>query len=477
MPLLNPFPCVIRTEFKVRQFCQVIDCTLREGNQNPGVSLTLKDTVAIARRLAEFGVGAIEVGHPAAGEDEFGRAKAVCDLDLGVPVLCHARVRQGDIDAVKRTGADWVGLFVAVNDLSLAAKYSGRNYAEILELMSSAISYAKSLGLRVRMTIEDATRTPRDRLLNAFEVARDAGADRLCIPDTVGVLEPHELCELVEEVRAVCGHCEIEVHLHDDRGLAMANALAVSGRVEWVSTSINGLGERCGIVDTIAFVENLNFKYKLGASKLDQGRKLSQFVKVLTNTDVETRRPVTGAHAFRHRSALHVKAFSKDMNSYLWSSEFLGKVGQSVDRTTRPLSNLDYINFRPPVRPASELRYHRDGVGDRYVMLNRDTFPSAREYCIARKIPLVETPPDAHVDQHRHNCSSLFLFLGDGDKYRGLSVEVMLDDEVFSVESPASVVIPPGKLHSYRIVSGSGTYINYVSSGDYHESLFEEPQD
>lgn len=454
--------------------CEIIDCTLREGNQNPGVAFSVQDTVTIARRLADFGVGAIEVGHPAAGENEFGRAKAVCELGLPVPVLCHARVRIGDIDAVLRTGASWVGLFVAVNDMSLAAKYSGRRYDEIVELMASSIAYAKRNGLRVRMTIEDATRTPLERLLSAYKVAADAGADRLCIPDTVGVLEADELRKLVAEVRAVAPNQEIEVHLHNDRGLAMANALAVSDQVEWVSTSVNGIGERCGIVDTVAFAENLNFKYKLGASRIEAGRKLSTLVRVLTNTDVESRRPVTGSHAFRHSSDLHVKAVNKDLSSYLWSPEYLGKVAQTVDSSQRPLSNLDYINFRPPVRPASELRYHRDGVGDRYVLLNRDTFPQAREYCIARKIPQVDTPPDAHVDRHRHNCSSLFLFLGDKEKYRGLKVEVELDGERFVLESPASVVIPPGKPHSYRILQGSGTYINYVMSGDYHESLFEE---
>lgn len=456
---------------------KIIDCTLREGNQNPGVGLTIQDSMLIARRLSEFGVGCIEIGHPAASDYEFRRAKSVCDLNLKTPILCHARALSKDIDAVKSTGASWVGIFIAVNDLSLKAKYSGRTFYEILDLIQSAVLYAKSLGLKVRFTVEDASRTPYERLLSAFSSADESGANRLCITDTVGVLEVHELHDIVDNVKSMLPQAEIEIHLHDDRGLAMANALSVSDKVSWVSTSVNGLGERCGIVDTVTFYENLNFKYSLGTSKIVAGKKLSELVSVLTNTDVESRRPVVGVNAFKHSSRLHVKAFNKDVCSYLWSSEYAKLDIHSIDKIKPPVSNIDYINFRPEVRSSSELPYHRHGVGDRFVLLNRRTLPSANQYCIARKIPFVEVAPDVHVDAHRHNCSSVFVFLGDKENYRGLKVKVNLDNEEFIVNSPASVSIPPGVLHSYSILLGSGTFINFVLSGDYEQSIFEQRLD
>lgn len=453
---------------------KIIDCTLREGNQNPGVQFSVDESVRIAKRLYEFGVDAIEVGHPVANNLEFERVKAVCELGLPIPVLSHARARRADIDAVSEAGASWVGIFIAVNEISLNAKYSGRSLEEIKSIMCDAIAYAKSLNLKVRMTIEDSTRTPLPLLLDAFQVAKEAGADRLCISDTVGLIEYDELIELIFAVRNFVGESEIEVHFHDDRGLAMANSLAVCDKVEWISTSVNGLGERCGITDTIGLYENLNFKYKLARSNLKVGRLLSELVRVVTSTDVESRRPIVGKNAFLHSSPLHAKAVAKNPFSYLWCNEYSDILEQSVDLIKERKSNIELINFRPPIKPASELRFHRDGIGDRFVMHDATTFLGAQEYCIARKIPYVDAAPDAHVDAHVHNCMSMFLFFGDEKHYRGLTVEVQLDDEFFVVKSPASVFIPPGKLHSYRILKGAGTYINLVMAGDYNSSLFDE---
>ncbi len=113
-------------------------------------------------------------------------------------------------------------------------------------------------------------------------------------------------------------------------------------------------------------------------------------------------------------------------------------------------------------------------------MIDDRVVPDCRQYCIVRDIPVTPTVPPAHVDMHRHICDSLFIFLGHQERLRGLKVEVMLGDEVFSVESPCSVFIPSGILHSYRIISGPGLFINHVLKGNYNDSLlekFEKPMD
>lgn len=128
---------------------------------------------------------------------------------------------------------------------------------------------------------------------------------------------------------------------------------------------------------------------------------------------------------------------------------------------------------KPEVISATELRHHRAGPGDRYVLVDDRFLPGAGQYCIARRIPELDDYGAGHVDVHRHSCDSLFVFLGDGADYRGLAVMVQLGDESLRLESPASVFIPAAMPHGYRVLSGAGTYLNHVLAGDYNSSLLE----
>lgn len=297
---------------------QIIDATLREGNQAPGVRFSVAQSEQIAAHLATIGVDCIECGHPAASQLERDRLKAVCKLNLGIPSLGHARAQINDIKAVAECGAEWVGIFLGVNSISRQTRVR-RSEGELIELIESAIRAAREMGLSVRYTLEDASRTPDELMTKAYATAVSAGATRLCVADTVGVLEPREVSQRVARVCEAYPDTTIEVHLHNDRGLALANALAaIDAGALWVSTSVNGLGERCGITDLAVLLANLHFRGDRLISNPGAIHELTQRVAEISKAPVEPWRPIVGASAFRHTAVLHVKAVQRDPTSYSW---------------------------------------------------------------------------------------------------------------------------------------------------------------
>jgi 2-isopropylmalate synthase len=303
----------------------IIDATLREGAQAPGVRFSAQQSATIAESLVACGVDAIEVGHPAAGELEAARVRAIVAAGMGCAVLAHARAIPADVEAVARCGADWVGVFLGVNPMTRRVRIGGETSIEaLLDRIGAAVSRARALGLRVRYTVEDASRTDLDDLRRACAYALDAGADRICFADSVGVLEPSETAAAVRALREAFPKCPLEVHLHDDRGLALANALAaLDAGAEWVATSVNGLGERCGIVDTSALLANLHYRGTRSLPPPGAIPRLSDLVAAASASPPSPRAPVVGANAFTHTAKLHVRAVAIDERSYTWMAPAL----------------------------------------------------------------------------------------------------------------------------------------------------------
>jgi 2-isopropylmalate synthase len=257
--------------------------------------------VEIAALLVQSGVDAIECGHPAVSISECERIRAVRRVTSGTPLLCHARAVVDDVEQVASVGADWVGIFLGVNDMSLAAKLRSATPTQALRRVRDATQAARQLGLNVRFTVEDTSRTPSARALDAYRTALEAGASRLCFADTVGTLAPREVESCIGQLVAAFPDVPIEVHLHDDRGLAIANALAaVEAGATWISTSVNGLGERCGIVDLAAMLANLEYLSLKALRNPTVVQELATRVGVYSLSPPDSRRPVIGAHAFTH---------------------------------------------------------------------------------------------------------------------------------------------------------------------------------
>lgn len=452
---------------------KIIDATLREGIQTPGVMLNHRQSLEILEKTQLLGVDMIEVGHPVASQEQFDLVKA-CVASSRLPCLAHARATQEDIWAVHASGAAWVGIFAGVNVISQKDRLN-RTLGQILELISRTVCYAKGLGLKIRYTVEDASNTEELDLFAAYDAAIRAGADRICYADTIGVLEPEEVTKIIRCLKEKYAHVELEVHFHDDRGLAMANTLsAVDAGADWISSTINGIGERCGITDTLNLISNLDFRgTRLFSNELKYLPEVSRIVAAHSRTFVDARRPVVGKNAFTHTAKLHVNAVRKNPSTYCWRDPRDFGLSNKIASAKLPESLLKLINI-PPIISATELRHHRKGPGSRYVMLDERFIEDCRQYCIVRDI---EVDPNEsvspHVDIHRHACDSLFLFLGKKAHLTGLTVAVKIDDEEQVLHSPAAVFIPAGRAHMYRIIHGSGLYINHVLSGTYDESLLE----
>ncbi|MFI1681377.1 hypothetical protein [Streptomyces sp. NPDC020607] len=454
---------------------RIIDATLREGMQAANGAFTTEQSVEVARCLIACGVDTVECGHPAIGHHEQLRVAAVVEACGAVPVLAHARANNNDVDAVAKTGADWVGIFLGVNEISLNSRLPGCSRDDVHCKIDESVGYARQLGLQVRFTVEDSSRTDIDLLVETYTRAIRAGAGRIGIADTVGVLEPGKTGELVRRLVSSGLDADIEVHLHDDRGLALANALAaIDAGATWVSTSVNGLGERAGIVDLGALLANLDHRGTRTCADGRRLRDLSRRVGAYSRSAPDDRRPVVGKNVFRHVSRLHLMAVDRDPASYEWIAPELFGAERVIGGEGPPRTPAEWI-VKPPVVSATELRHHRAGPGDRFVLVDDRFVAGAGQYCIARRIPELASYGTGHVDGHVHHCDSLFVFLGTQENYQGLEVDVHLGEETFRVLSPASVFIPAGVRHSYQVVAGSGTYLNHVLAGDYNSSLLDPP--
>jgi 2-isopropylmalate synthase len=294
---------------------EILDSTLREGEQTPGVKFTTEQKLDIALMLDEFGVDYIEAGHPVVSDEIMHAVKDIVAQKLDAQVLGHARAVKEDIDAVVESGAGWVGIFLGVNDLSLQNKVHC-TLEQAIGRIADTIDYSKAHGLKVRYTPEDATRTEWNTLVKASRAAVEAGADRVSIADTVGVMTPKRMEELVKKLKAAV-KVPLHVHCHNDFGLAVANALAAyEAGAAVIDVTVNGLGERSGITPLHKLCAVLNHLYGEGDWGLTQLPAISERVSEYSGIPLDPRMPLVGRHAFAHKADLHVKAVLKNPECY-----------------------------------------------------------------------------------------------------------------------------------------------------------------
>ncbi|MCG7845332.1 MAG: hypothetical protein MIO90_07880, partial [Methanomassiliicoccales archaeon] len=238
----------------------VYDSTLRDGEQTPGVCFNLEQKVAIARKLDEMRVPQIEAGFPAVSERERASVKAICDEKLDADILVLSRITQGDIDASVDAGVDMVLLFIATSDIHIQYKFK-KDRQFILDKVVEGVEYARSRGVQVSLSAEDTTRTDLDFLLQVYRTAESAGADRIGVTDTLGCASPEAISFLVSTARKTV-RTPVSLHLHNDYGFALANAIAgVKAGANAITTTVNGIGERCGNVPLEQFVAAMKFVY------------------------------------------------------------------------------------------------------------------------------------------------------------------------------------------------------------------------
>ena len=295
---------------------EILDSTLREGEQTPYVSFTLKEKLEIARLLDQVGVEMIEAGDPCVSPGIAAAVEKIAGLGLKAEIVAHSMATKKGIDKAKACGANRVAIFYATSKIHLDAKLH-KTPDEATQIIREHIAYAHSLGLKVRYTPEDATRTDFDFLVRVCNAAIQAGADRISFADTLGIMQPHVMYEQVRALRENLLPCKIDLHCHNDYGLALANAMAgIRAGADCIHTTVNGMGERAGIPDLAETILALNNLEKIKQYNILPLVPVSSYIEKVSGVFLAPNKPITGQNAFTHKSGVHTDGVLKDSRTY-----------------------------------------------------------------------------------------------------------------------------------------------------------------
>ena len=293
------------------------DTTLRDGEQTAGVVFSKREKIAIARMLDSIGVGEIECGIPAMGREEQAGIRTLVDLGLNARLITWNRALVPEIEASISCGVQAVDISLSVSDQMIVHKLR-KDREAVKEQLKVALGFAKEHNLYVSVGGEDASRADLGFLVELMEITRSLGGDRFRFCDTLGIMDPFTMFDKVTYLRQAVPEVDIEVHTHNDLGMATANAIAgVRAGAKFVNTTINGLGERAGNAALEEVVMGL--KHACGVETgiaTHRFREMSLFVAKASHRPLSVSKPVVGSRIFAHESGLHADGVIKDPHNY-----------------------------------------------------------------------------------------------------------------------------------------------------------------
>ncbi|HCE43496.1 MAG TPA: hypothetical protein DET40_08100 [Lentisphaeria bacterium] len=294
----------------------IVDTTLRDGLQAPGVHLSFESKSRIAVALDAAGVPEIEAGIPAMGKAAVKDIKGLASLDLAARLTCWCRAKHEDVEAALGCGTDAVHISFPASNRLLEAFRKDRKW--LFKAMDDVVPYAVSNFAFVSVGFQDAGRADESFLSDISEIAASKGAHRIRLADSVGIMTVDGTSGLVRKIRSILGNAELGYHGHNDFGLAAANTLAaIEAGASSVDTTINGLGERAGNAPLAEVVAGTRFLLgKKTGVKLENLKSLSDLLDYETGIPGNRFRPITGADTFSHTSGIHCAAMERDPLSY-----------------------------------------------------------------------------------------------------------------------------------------------------------------
>lgn len=306
--------CVI-DKLKNREI-KIVDTTLRDGEQTAGVVFANNEKITIAQMLNDLGVDQLEVGIPAMGGDEKDAIKRICKRNLKSSIMAWNRAVIGDIEQSIDCGVDAVAISISVSDIHIRNKLkTSREW--VIENMVKSVEYAKKNGLYVSINGEDASRADDDFLIQFIEAGKRAGADRFRFCDTVGVMDPFTIRNKIEKIHKATNF-DIEMHTHNDFGMATANAIAGAiGGANHIGVTVNGLGERAGNAALEEVLMALKHVFKYGMDiDTKKFKELSEYVSNASGRELPAWKAIVGSNMFKHESGIHADGALKDPKNY-----------------------------------------------------------------------------------------------------------------------------------------------------------------
>lgn len=295
---------------------KILDTTLRDGEQTPGVALSPDEKLEVAKKLDDLGVDMIEAGSAITSAGEREGIRKIAKEGLDAEISSFARGIKSDIDSVLDCDVDAVHLVIPVSDLHIEQKLQ-KTKEDIRDMAVETSEYALDHGLTVELSAEDATRADRDFLKEIFQVGIDLGVQRTCICDTVSMMMPEQIHDLFSDMSEFL-EVPVAAHCHDDFGVAVANTLsAVRAGAREVHATINGLGERAGnaALEEVVLALAEFYDYETNTD-LEGLHDISQLVEEYTNIPISPTKAVTGANAFAHEAGIHTHGVLSETTTY-----------------------------------------------------------------------------------------------------------------------------------------------------------------